>query len=316
MVESREMGPVQATITLNGVAQSLDHVFGSGARAILRWPGAGSCEGDSAPMALEVSFSISSVAEEASKRAAGEISVVQQLEQLKIERAELQARVATLSEELQHSQEALTVSETGRLAAESKAAELSSSVSELMTKVAGLEEAANASEAMRVALAEQQGENERLTSEKANLQEELRDVRDDHEALTKRFALAQELKAKEEVKAYHAENAKASLEGQLDVQRRELEAKIDVVQQEKLALDGEVSKLRPEVEGLSSEKQKLEQQAKQLQDQRDAEASKVQTMQAETDALSSRVQGLEAEKSALTGKVDEYEKQKKKKKFF
>lgn len=315
MVESREKGPVQATIALNGVAQTLSHVFGSGARAILRWPGAGS-DDSSAPMALEVSFSLSSVGDEASKRAAGEISVVQQLEQLKVDKAELQVQVSTLSDETGRLAGELSVSEAARTTAESKVEELSALVATLEAKAAGLEEAANQAEALRAALAEQQSENERITSEKSTLQEELRDLHDDHDTLTQRFAVAQELKAKSEVVAYHAETAKASLDDQYKGQIAGLEAKIDAVQTEKVSLEGEVSKLRPEVAGLTGQKQRLEQQAKVLQEERDAVSSQVQTMQAESENLRHRVQDLENTEGVLKTKIDEYEKKKKKKGMF
>merc|ERR1711974_8984 len=103
------------------------------------------------------------------------------------------------------------------------------------------------------ALIEQKEIDFHLTSERNKLQEELRDLRDDHETSTQRFALAQELKAKAEVVAYHAENAKASVGEQHTTELQELQAKISAVESLKLSLEGEVSKLRPQVSTLSNE---------------------------------------------------------------
>lgn len=316
VVQSKEKGPVKGTVTLNGVAQSIDHVFGS-TRMILGWPDIRASGSDRAPAALEVTLHISFIGEEATCRAAGEMSLVQQFEALKAERQELQSRVAVLSDELQGVREELAVSEKGRNFAMAVAKKFAAAFSVSSTKVDFIEKVLNQNSTDCSAM---QAENERITSERNKLQEDLRDLLDDHELLTQRFQNAQELKAKSEVVAYNAEYERdmllAEFEAKIKADREEFETTIDAMYSEKIvlkdSLELEMPRLQAQLTGLSSEKERLEAEAKKLQSERDAEAEKAHKADLQKDIQFYRARELDEE---LKKHKEDFAK-KKKSKFF
>lgn len=297
LVQSKERGSVQGNVTLDGIPQSLDYYFGSGARAILRWPALGS--NVSASSSLEVVLQISSVGEEATCRAAGEISLVQQLEQLKAEKQELQGRVAALSDELGGVKEELVVTEKGRLFSLATAKKFVH-----FTKALELRLAQHISDPYL--FDKLKGENVRIASEKMKLQEDFRDLLDDHETLAKRFKLAQELKAKSEVLAYNAETQldaeRADRQSMIDgvvVKQTELEAelqaKINAVEAERASWESEGAKLRSQVNSLSDEKRTFDQQFKLLEAQRDEAVKKSRSAETQQDVYMYRLRERDEE---------------------
>jgi len=321
LVQSKERGSVNATVTLNGVAQSFNHDFGSGLRNLLTWPGTSSS--DSAKTQLEVVLHISSVGEEAMMRAVGEISLVQQLEALKHESSELKSRVATLCDELGIVQKDFNVTNVG--------CNVAVAIGKKFAAVAVDEhEAASQLSVVQAELMAQKNENGHLVSEQNKLQEELRDVRDDYEILMQRFANAQELKAKSELVAHYAETQlaaeRAGVQAKVDAERAgvqakvdgelgeqaALQAKLDAVKAEKAALVEEQIKMRSEFSNWFSEKQKLEEQVAKLQTERDTEAANAKKAKLQHDVWFYR----HKEKEDELKKLKEDQEKKNKKGFF
>lgn len=316
LVQSKERGSVQGNVTLDGMPQSLDYYFGSGARAILRWPALGSNGSSNASSSLEVVLQISSVGEEATCRAAGEISLVQQLEQLKAEKQELQGRVAALSDELQGVKEELVVTEKGRLFSLATAKKFVH-----FTRALELRLAQHISDPYL--LDKVKGENVRIASEKMKLQEDFRDLLDDHETLAKRFKLAQELKAKSEVLAYNAETQldaeRANVQAKIDAElaphtelEAELQAKLNAAEAEKASLESEAAKLKSEVYSSSDVKQKIDEQIKLLQSERDEAVKKCRSAETQQDVYMYRLR----ERDEELKKIKEEQQAKKKKGLF